>query len=156
MRTLPIVLLLLVSTLIAGPLGAQVEQITSPAGHEIYFLQLPEAENVAIQVSWPSSWPTTTGRNQAVPFIATELMATGGAGELSPSEIVEQFNDSQTASSLIPTVESVRGSLVTQKSQLETSVELANTVLTDPSLAEAWLRRVKDGLHARIGQLTAL
>ena len=156
MRTLPIVLLLLVSTLIAGPLGAQVEQITSPAGHEIYFLQLPEAENVAIQVSWPSSWPTTTGRNQAVPFIATELMATGGAGELSPSEIVEQFNDSQTASSLIPTVESVRGSLVTQKSQLETSVELANTVLTDPSLAEAWLRRVKDGLQARIGQANGI
>jgi zinc protease len=132
---------------------ADVETLTTPAGHEFFYQSIPEASNVAIQIAWPSTWSMTVGRNPAVPFIATQLMLAGGTADMSASEVVERFGDLQASSNLIPTAEYVRGSLVVQAAQLDEALLIANSVIARPAFDTAWLTRTRTGFHRQVSQV---
>lgn len=136
-----------------GEPSASVE--TTPAGLAYHLIHMPDEEEVAIWVAWPTDWAYTAGRNQAVPHVGWELLLAGGAEGYAPGTATERFSDLDSYGDLVVTPDHILGSLSFDAKHLPETVEIANAVLRAPSFDEAWLARIKDGLEARISEAAA-
>ncbi|WP_404400440.1 M16 family metallopeptidase [Pelagibacterium halotolerans] len=132
-----------------------VDRLTSPAGHAFLFMAMPDANAVAIEISWPSDWAYAEDRNPAVPYVGADSILYSGAGDLEAGDFAEQFADTLAEAYLIVGPDEVRGSLLAGPDELAEAARLANLALTDSKFEDQWLRRSRDSLAAGIEQSRA-
>ena len=133
--------------------GATTE--TSPGGFEYARLYIPKAEDVAIQIAWPSTWAFREDVNQAVPYIGTDLILAGGAEGFPPGEVVETFADLNAEGAMWVTADHLHGELIAPRENLDKAVEIAAAHLAKPTMDEAWFGRIQQGFAANIAETYA-
>ncbi len=155
MRTLfPLLLALLVLAGCSGP-QAGVATEKSPQGRDYIRLFVPGAHEVAIRIAWPTDWAYQDHANQAVPYLARDLILSGGAEGYKPGLVVERFADMKAEGRLAVSPDFVIGSLTVPKEHLSEAVEIAHAHLSAPSLDDGWLDRIKQGLAVNIAEASA-
>ncbi|MCY1708415.1 hypothetical protein [Pannonibacter sp. SL95] len=133
-------------------LDATIE--TSPAGIEYARLYIPEAEDVAIQIAWPTDWALRDDVNQAVPYIGKDLILAGGAEGFPPGEVVETFADLKAKGMLSVTADYLHGQLIVPKDNLDKAVEIATAHLANPTMDQGWFDRVQQSLASKVAEQT--
>lgn len=133
--------------------GATIE--TSPAGIEYTRLYIPEAEDVAVQIAWPTDWALREDVNQAVPYIGTDLILAGGAEGFPPGEVVETFADLNAEGTMWVTVDHLHGELVVPKENLSKAVAIAAAHLARPNMDPEWFDRIRQGFVANMTETQA-
>ncbi len=119
---------------------------TSPGGVDYVLVQVPGQEAVAIQVAWDTDWAFRDGRKQAVPYVGSELVLSGGAEGYTAAEAGELFADLNATGQIFATPDYVFGYLGFDKPDMEEVIALANAHLRAPALGENWLERITTGL----------
>ena len=135
--------------------NATVESVATPAGHRFLFAKMENANRVAVQVAWPSSWLKEKGRNPAVPYLGVELMARSGAGDMDASELMEKFRDLNASARVWVTSDHVRAVLNVNDEDLDAALTVVRSVLALPRFDERWLVRIRDGMYGRWKQFGA-
>lgn len=130
--------------------GATTE--TSPGGIEYTRLYIPKAEDVAIQIAWPSTWALRDDVNQAVPYIGTDLILAGGAEGFPPGEVVETFADLKAEGTMWVTADHLHGQLIAPKDNLDKAVEIAAAHLAKPTMDQGWFERIQQGFAANMAE----
>ena len=133
--------------------GATTE--TSPGGIEYTRLYIPEAEDVAIQIAWPTNWPLRDDVNQAVPYIGTDLILAGGAEGFPPGEVVETFADLNAEGTMWVTADHLHGQLIAPKENLDKAIEIAAAHLAKPTMDQGWFERIQQGFAANMAETTS-
>ena len=113
-------------------------------------LYIPEASDIAIQIAWPTGWPTRANSNKAVPHIGAELLLAGGAEGMAPGEAGEDFADMDVEARLLPLADNIIGTLISPKEHLDKAITIANAHLRAPALDEGWLKRISEGLRKNL------
>lgn len=130
--------------------GATTE--TSPGGIEYARLYIPKAEDVAIQIAWPTNWALREDVNQAVPYIGTDLILAGGAEGFPPGEVVETFADLKAEGTMWVTADHLHGQLIAPKENLDKAIEIAAAHLAKPALDHGWFDRIQQGFAANMAE----
>ena len=130
--------------------GATTE--TSPGGIEYARLYIPKAEDVAIQIAWPSTWAKRDDVNQAVPYIGTDLILAGGAEGFPPGEVVEIFADLNAEGTMWVTADHLHGQLIAPKENLDKAIEIAAAHLAKPTMDQGWFDRIQQGFAANLAE----
>ncbi len=146
-------LILLAGCQEAEKAGATTE--TSPGGIEYTRLYIPKAEDVAIQIAWPSTWALRDDVNQAVPYIGTDLILAGGAKGFPPGEVVETFADLKAEGTMWVTADHLHGQLIAPKDNLDKAVEIAAAHLAKPTMDQGWFERIQQGFAANMAETTS-
>jgi zinc protease len=133
--------------------GATTE--TSPGGIEYARLYIPKAEDIAIQIAWPSTWAKRDNVNQAVPYIGTDLILAGGAEGFPPGEVVETFADLNAEGIMWVTADHLHGQLITPKDNLDKAIEIAAAHLAKPTMDQGWFDRIQQGFAANMAETTS-
>ena len=145
MKHLPVVAILVVTLLVGCQKADTAEATTeiSPGGIEYVRLYMPDTEDVAIQIAWPSDWVMREDVNQAVPVLGTELILVGGADEFPPGEVIEVYADLNAEGTLWVTTDHLHGQLIAPKDNLDRAVEIAAAHLSSPTMDSGWLQRIR-------------
>ena len=130
--------------------GATME--TSPGGIEYARLYIPDAKDVAIQIAWPTNWSLRDDVNQAVPYIATDLILAGGAEGFPPGEVAETFADLKAEGRMQVTPDHLLGRLMAPLGNLDKAIDIAAAHLAKPTLDQGWFDRIQQGLAANIAE----
>jgi len=130
--------------------GATLE--TSPGGIEYTRLYIPEAEDVAIQIAWPTDWALRDDVNQAVPYIGTDLILGGGAEGFPPGEVVETFADLKAEGTMWVTADHLHGQLIAPLGNLDKAIEIAAAHLARPTMDQGWFDRIQQGFAANMAE----
>ncbi len=125
---------------------------TSPSGIEYTRLYMPGAEDVAIQIAWPTDWALRDDVNQAVPYIGTDLILAGGAEGYPPGEVVETFADLKAQGSMWVTADHLHGKLIAPKENLDKAIKIAAAHLAKPTMDQAWFDRIQQGFAANMAE----
>lgn len=133
--------------------GATIE--TSPGGIEYARLYIPEAEDVAIQVAWPTTWAFRDDVNQAVPYIGTDLILAGGAEGFPPGEVLETFADLKAEGTMWVTADHLHGQLIAPKDNLGQAIAIAAAHLAKPTMDQGWFDRIQQGFATNIAEATS-
>lgn len=133
--------------------GATTE--TSPSGIEYTRLYMPNTEEVAIQIAWPSTWALRDDVNQAVPYIGKDLILAGGAEGFPPGEVVETFADLKAEGTMWVTADHLHGQLIAPKENLDKAIEIASAHLAKPTMDQSWFDRIQQGFAASIAEATS-
>jgi zinc protease len=128
---------------------------TSPGGIGYTRLHIPDAEDVSIEIAWPSDWAHREDVNQDVPHIGVDLILAGGAEGFPPGEVIETFADLNAEGSLWATADYLHGQLIAPVANLDEAIEIANAHLARPSLDPVWFDRVQQGLAANLAEANA-
>lgn len=134
---------------------ADVSLETSPGGIEYTRIHMPDAEDVVIQIAWPSDWALREGVNQAVPYIGTDLMLSGGAEGFPPGQVAETFADLNVDGAMWVTVDHLHGELIVPKANLSKAVEIAAAHLSRPTMDQDWFDRIQQGFVANMTETQA-
>lgn len=128
---------------------------TSPGGIAYTRLYIPDSEDVAIQIAWPSNWAMRPGVNQDAPFIGAELIMAGGAEGFPAGEVIETFADLNAEGTLWASPDHFHGQLIAPKEHLDKAVEIAAAHLSKPTLDQAWFERIRQGIASRLAETRA-
>lgn len=147
MRLLKHLALLLLVTLASGPAhAATLSRETSPGGHPYVLIRMPDKDKVAIRMAWATDWPARPDANQAVPYLGTRLIITGGAEGWPPGEVVETMSDLNAETDLLAYSQIVKGKLDVPRANLAEAVTIVNAHLRAPLLPQNWFERARDEL----------
>ena len=140
--------------------SASVQALTisdekSPNGVAYTLISMPDAEQISVQLAWKNDWIYQKNKNQAVPYIGTQLILAGGAENYSPGEVVETFADLESHGFLNAAIGHVYGVLNFKKEHLEETITIANAHLHKPTLNEAWFKRIRQQVKNNVGELNA-
>ncbi|MBZ4022531.1 hypothetical protein CKO11_08685 [Rhodobacter sp. TJ_12] len=125
---------------------------TSPGGITYTRIYIPGADDVAIQIAWPTNWALRGDVNQAVPYIGTDLILAGGAEGFPPGEVVETFADLKAEGHLSVTPDYLFGELVVPQKNLDKAVEIAAAHLAKPTMDQGWFDRIQQGFAANMAE----
>ena len=128
----------------------EVVQIVSPDGRDIWFMPIIEdgVTDITITVAWPSDWSYNPANNPAVPYIASEVILSGGTDTLKPQDLMEVFNDANAGGWLTAAADYTYGELGFPREHTDQIVPIAASMLANPQLDPAWVSRVSAGLRA--------
>lgn len=113
----------------------------SPAGQAYVRFNTPDAEDVRIEVVWPSDHGMRPGANQDVPTVGSRLILSGGAKGYTPGEAKEVFSDLAAEASIWNRQMETGVSLKVPRRNLAAAITLANLHLRSPAMSENWFRR---------------
>ena len=128
---------------------------SSPGGIEYARLYMPKAEDIAIQIAWPTNWALRDDVNQAVPYIGTDLILAGGAEGFPPGEVVETFADLKAEGTMWVTADHLHGQLIVPKDNLDKAIEIAAAHLAKPTMDQGWFDRIQQGFAASMAEVTS-
>lgn len=124
-----------------------VSNEVSPEGIEFTLLTMPESDDVAVQVAWPTDWAYRENTNPAAALVGSELILAGGAEGYPAGEAAERLADLNTEGRLYGSAnDHIVGELVFERDDINEVVEIANAHLRAPSLGQSWLDRISDGI----------
>ncbi len=129
---------------------------TSPAGISFHLIPMPGQKQVAIQAAWATDWAYHDGRNHAVPYVASQLLLSGGAEGYPAGKAVELLADLQAQVGLTPKPDYLYGTFLVPKNHLDDAAKIVNAHLKSPTLDGDWLKRIRHQLTERLTELYAL
>jgi len=135
--------------------AAEASTEISPGGVEYVHLYMPDTEDVAIQIAWPTAWAMRDSVNQAVPYIGADLIMAGGATGFAPGEAAEIFLDLGAVGSLWVTSDALFGEILVPKENLDKAAEVAGVHLAQPTMNADWFGRIRDGFAASMAETLA-
>lgn len=146
------VLALILSGIVtAGPsIAAEIESLTTPGGTRLYHIQVDESAAASIRIRWPSDWILDENLNPVVPQIATQLIQSGGAGELDREENAAAFQNLEVQAQMAAVASMVRSEVLVPAANLDEMATLVNTVLTRPTFARHRLDEIKNSTSASL------
>ncbi|EFO28649.1 peptidase M16 inactive domain superfamily [Roseibium sp. TrichSKD4] len=120
----------------------------TPDGRPFHFMPIYEdgVTDITITIAWPMGWAYERENNPAVPYVAAEVILSGGTSELAPQEVMELFNDKNSRGHLYTSASHAVGELSFPKEHIEDFVSIASEMLTTPQFDPAWIGRIKQGL----------
>lgn len=119
----------------------------SPEGIEFTLLAMPDSDDVAAQVAWPTDWAYRENTNPAAALVGSELILAGGAEGYPAGEAAERLADLNTEGGLYSAGnDHIVGELVFERDDINEVVEIANAHLRAPLLGQSWLDRISDGI----------
>lgn len=122
----------------AQPLHSQV---LSPAGHDVWYIELPQAEKVAIHLIFPSDWAFTSRARAFTQSLGPDMMYSGGAGPWSGREFSNNSLDLSAFSDLSSDARSVTFRLSLNVDLAADGTTLFNQLLAHPQFDPRWLAR---------------
>lgn len=135
--------------------GAGVTTETSPTGIEYARLYIPDAQQISIQIAWPTDWAMREDVNQAAPFIGADLILAGGAGDFPAGKVAERFADMKADGRLSVTADYIYGQLAAPVDQMPDAVLIAAAHLSKPALNQNWFDRIQHGFADNMTQMAA-
>lgn len=130
---------------------ATASKEVSPGGIEYTLLHMPESDEVAVNVAWPTDWAYREETNKAAARVGSELILAGGAKGYPAGVVVERLADLNAEGSLYGVAnDHVVGELVFEQDNMSEVIEIANAHLSEPLLEPAWLNRIIDGLEQSV------
>lgn len=128
-----------------------VSNEVSPGGIEYILLHMPESDEVAVNVAWPTDWAYREEANKSAGRVGSELILAGGAKGYPAGEVGERLADLNAEGSLYEAVnDHVVGELVFERDDVREVTEIANAHLRAPLLEQAWLNRITDGFEQSV------
>lgn len=157
MRILVSVILLLWASLAAA---FEVTQEVTPNGHKFSFVHMADTKRVAISMAWVGGYGFVAKDKATIQELGPVMMANGGAGGLSPDEILSQFTAIDSGARLYVNEDALRGFVVAPEKDMMKAAEIANKVLAQPTLDPRWLKRFQrnysqnmtEGMKTHYGQ----
>lgn len=148
-----IVALVAISTLVACQEkegSREVVEARTPDGRAFHYMPIWEdgVTDITVYVAWPTAWAHQTGRNQAVPYVASEAILTGGTKDLAPQDVLELFEDRNTYGEILVSADYTYGELSFPKEYTDEVVGIASEMLANPEFETEWMERIKNGFHA--------
>ncbi|MDR5876026.1 M16 family metallopeptidase [Vreelandella gomseomensis] len=123
----------------------------SPGGIEYILLHMPESDEVAVNVAWPTDWAYREDTNQAAARVGSELILAGGAQGYPAGEVGERLADLNAEGRLYGEAnDHIVGELIFERDDISEVVEIANAHLREPLLEQAWLNRISDGIEQSV------
>ena len=120
----------------------------SPGGIEYTLLHMPESDEVAVNVAWPTDWAYREDTNQAAALVGSELILAGGAEGHPAGEVGERLADLNAEGSLYGVAsDHIVGELIFERDDISEVIEIANAHLRKPLLEQAWLSRISDEIE---------
>ena len=133
--------------------GPTASTETSPGGVEYTLIQLPEQEDVAIHIAWPTDWSYRDGTNKAVPIVGTDLILAGGAEGYPAGDVIEQFADLNSEGDIYAGLnDHIIGELAFERAMLDDTIAIANAHLRAPTLDPVWLDRIRDSIAQNMAE----
>ena len=128
---------------------------TSPGRIEYVRLYIPDTEDVAIQIAWPSTWALRDDVNQSVPYIGTDLILAGGAEGFPPGGVAETFADLKAEGTMWVTADNLHGQIIVPRENLDQIIEIAAAHLARPTMDQGWFDRIQQGFSTNMAEVTS-
>lgn len=120
----------------------------SPGGIEYTLIHMPENDDVAVNVAWPTDWAYRENTNQAAALVGSELILVGGAKGYPAGEVGERLADLNAEGSLYGVAnDHIVGELIFERDDISEVIEIANAHLREPLLEQALLSRIRDEIE---------
>ena len=143
-RMLPAAAILALHLTGACTTGPSIDEHLSLGGTEFVLARVPEADDLVIQVAWPTDWAVSTDINHAAAMLAMRSQFLGGAEGFDPGALKVQLNDAGAEADLTLDPEFMYGSIVLPREGAEDVLAAINVHLRAPRFDELWFRRVRD------------
>ena len=117
---------------VAHAAGPSIDEHVSPAGTRFVLATVPEANDLAIQVVWPTDWAMDRDINHAAPVMATATQFASGAEGYDPGTLNVLFEDTDAAASLRVDSQFVYGSMELPRRGAEDVLTAINAHLRAP------------------------
>lgn len=129
----------------------EVSLVTTPDGHQYYFMPILEkgVTDITITAAWPSGWAYEAGKNQAVPYVAADVLVSGGTAERAPQDVMELMNDRNSYAHFYVTANHAIGEVEFPKEHRDVILPIVREMLIDPQFDPKWIERVKQGWSAK-------
>lgn len=139
----------------------------SAGGLPFTLVHMPDNPRITIRIAWPSNWAGDSAggssdssavikeRNQAVPYIGTELLFAGGAEGYPVGELDKRFDEINTEAFLSATVGHILGTIHFSPEHQNESIKTANAHLKSPSLDEQRFAQARDQLARQLAGVGA-
>jgi zinc protease len=120
-----------------------IQDIKTPGGIAFAFRVVPDDKRLAISVRWPVDLANAPIGQEALPYVASQLLFLGGSDGRSPSALKSEFKDFGAKFFIGAQDNHVFLNLVMPISSGLEAARIANLVLTKPDFDEKWLTRIK-------------
>ena len=121
-----------------------IDEHLSPGGTEFVLARVPGANELVIQVAWPTGWAVNADVNHAAPILAMRSQFLGGAEGFDPGALKVQLNDAGAEAHLTLDSQFMYGSIVLPHEGAEDVLSAVNVHLRAPRFDELWFQRVRD------------
>ena len=137
-----------------------VDEHVSAGGTRLVLVSVPEADDLVIQVAWPTDWAVNPDINPTAPVLATISQFVSGSEELDPGALGVLLDDAGAEAHLTLDSQFVYGSIVVPREGAEDVLIAINDHLRAPSFDESWFNRARnagiDGMAKVRNSLSAL
>jgi zinc protease len=140
---------------LSGGTEPEVQTLRSAGGIEFTYVQLPSAKTVSIAAAWQSNW-VDRGLPSAAPYVGTELMLSGGAGDRDAATLSADYQSINGHARLFVDGGHVKAYLSVDAGDLDEAAKITADVLAAPSLDANWFARIKSTQTANILQNSVL
>lgn len=132
----------------------EVVLVDSPDGHSFHFMPIHEdgVTDITITIAWPMSWAFDADQNPAIPYVAAEVVLSGGTDELAPQDVLELFNDKNSRGQLYVRADHAIGEVSFPIEHIDDVVSISSEMLKSPQFERAWVDRIKQGFLANQAQ----
>ena len=121
-----------------------VDEHVSPDGTRFVLVSVPEADDLVMQVAWPTDWAVNPAVNPTAPVLATRSQFVSGSEEHDPGALGVLLDDAGAEAHLTLDSQFVYGSIVVPRKGAEDVLAAVNDHLRAPSFDESWFTRVRN------------
>lgn len=151
--------LMLVATMLAlhmtgaNAASPSIGEHLSAHGTRFVLVSVAEADELVIQVAWPTDWAVNRDTNHVAPILATRSQFLGGAESSEPGALNVHLNDAGAEAHLTLDSQFVYCSIVLPDNGAEGVLAAINANLRSPRFDEQWFRRIRDAYLDHLGKL---
>ena len=124
--------------------GPSIDEHLSPGGTEFVLARVPGADDLVIQVAWPTDWTVNADINRAAAMLAMRSQFLGGAEGFEPGALKVRLNDADAEAHLTLDPEFMYGSIALPREGADDVLAAINAHLRAPRFDELWFQRVRD------------
>ena len=132
---------------VAHAASPSIDQHLSPGGSRFVLATVPEADELVIQVAWPTDWAVNRNINHAVPVLATISLLSGGAKGFDPGALYVHMEDLGAEARLTIDSQFVYGTILSPLSDAKDVLAAINAHLRAPRFDETWFGRKRDSVR---------
>ena len=127
--------------MVAPAFALEIEEHTTPDGHDFVFVDVPDATQTFIRFVWKGGNGFLAGGKENIEELGPVMLLHGGSEGLSPDQLGTQLNALGAEMQLYSDDDALHGLLVAPEGNLEEASKLFQTALGQPKLDSRWLRR---------------
>lgn len=137
----------------ANAASPSIGEHVSADGTRFVLVSVPEADEIVIQVAWPTDWAVNRESNHVAPILATRSQFLGGAEGFGPGALNVSLNDAGAEAHLTLDSQFVYCSIVLPDNGVEGVLAAINSHLRSPRFDERWFRRIRDAYLDHLAKL---